>query len=161
MKLGERLRKTLLDQSTKTAFERVEPYLMELVNSLEKGCTLKLHKFTLEERKDLIKLLEAEDMQVIGKVSYSENLFYDKLDIKYINEEYFLIWDITAIKKFECSVPYPCDKCTTTLCQDGYHCYEIVDWIKDNGKSIGESYDVTKEICIEKCELGYKVSVTK
>lgn len=161
MKLGEKLRKTLLESSAKTGIEVLEPLVLELANNLEKGCILKFKNFTFEERKDLIKSLEAEDIQAIGEVSYTENLFYNKLDLKYMNQEYFLIWDDTAIKKSECSIPYPCDSCTTPLCQDGYHCNEINDWCKNDGKTIGVSYDVTKEICIEKCELGYKVSVTK
>lgn len=161
MKLGEKLRKTLLESSAKTGIEVLEPLVLELANNLEKGCILKFKNFTFEERKDLIKSLEAEDIQAIGKVSYTENLFYNKLDLKYMNKEYFLIWDTTAIKKSEFSIPYPCDRCINPLCQEGYHCNELSDWAETDGKAIGESYDVTKEILIERCELGYKVGVKR
>lgn len=161
MKLGENLRNELVNQSSKTFLERIEPYLFQFVNDLEKGCILKLKNFSRNERKDVIKLLEEDEIKVIGKVSYSKNLFYDELDLKSMNEEYYLIWDVSAIEEYKFTIPYPCDNCTTTECQDGYYCRDIDDWFKNDGKGEGTSYNVSKKICVEKCELGYKVGVIK
>lgn len=161
MSLGKKLRKELVNQSSKTFLERIEPYLVEFANNLEKGCILKLKNFSRNERKDVIKLLEEDEIKVIGRVSYSKNLFYDELDLKSMNEEFFLIWDISAIKKSKYTFPRPCDKCTITEYQDCYHCKKIDEWLETEGEVEETSYDVTKEICVEKCELGYKVGVIK
>lgn len=131
MKLGDKLRKILVEQSSKTAFEKIELYLVEFANNLEKGCKLKLKNFTLDERKDLIKLIKSNQIKAIGKISYSKNYFYSYSDLESMNEEYFLIWDAYILKNSKCNFQDLCDKY------------------------------ISKEICVEKCEFGYKVGVIK
>lgn len=164
MKLGEKLQNNLLAESTKNAVERLEPYFMEFSSNLEKGCILKFEKFTLEEKKTLLKQLEDEGIKAKGVVSmtYDSSIMkIDKLDVEYLNEAYYLVWDKTAIETSDTIIPYPCGNCITTECQDGYHCKELEYWTENKGKLVLTSYDVSKELYIEKCELGYKVGVKK